>query len=122
MTARAWAFQRGILWAMDFRRVAPALVWPQATARFAEVRRDSLEPLARAMDVRDVSEVRRRFETGRRCFAGWLDNEIVTYGWLSQTDESVGELERVYQMQPGEAYIWNCATLPRHRGQGLYSA
>jgi GNAT superfamily N-acetyltransferase len=53
---------------------------------------------------------------------GWLGDEIVTYGWLSQRDERVGELERVYRVQPGNGYIWHCATLPTYRGQGLYSA
>jgi GNAT superfamily N-acetyltransferase len=121
MTAQAWVFQRGVLWAMDFARVAPVSISPQVMARFAEVQRDSTAPLARAMDLRE-SEVVHRLETGRRCFVGWLGDEIVTYGWLSQRDERVGELERVYRVQPGNGYIWHCATLPTYRGQGLYNA
>jgi GNAT superfamily N-acetyltransferase len=170
MTARAWAFQQGILWAMEFSRVAPggsapdagsvpvyltertltqdvgrvvpggsgphvrsapvraaesrvpATVGPRVAADFAESGRESSEPLARAMDLPESSVVALRFETGRRCFVGRLENEIVTYGWVSQCDESVGELERDYRMRPGDAYIWDCATLPGHRGQGLYGA
>ena len=161
MSARAWAFQQGILWAMDFgcaqefaqssvedRQPADSGPLPSADsaegiarsavaqtsksrlpARFDEVGPDALAHLARAMDVRapatesrGPSAVARRFDAGRRCFAGRLDDEIVTYGWLSQGHESVGELERDYHLQPGEAYIWDCATLPAHRGSGLYGA
>jgi len=46
------------------------------------------------MELRADAEIVQRFETGRRCFGGWLDGEIVTYGWLSLRDEQVGELER----------------------------
>jgi GNAT superfamily N-acetyltransferase len=122
MTARAWAFQRGILWAIDLTRASPAVVSARAAARFAEVGRESLEPLARAMDLRAPDEAIRRFEAGVRCFVGWLADEIVTYGWLSQHDEYVGELERVYRMLPGDAYIWHCETAPAYRSQGLYGA
>jgi GNAT superfamily N-acetyltransferase len=142
MTARAWAFQQGILWAMELSGVVPggsgpharsapvraaesrvpAKVSPHVAAHFAEAGRESIEPLARAMDLPEPSIVARRLETGRRCFVGRRESEIVTYGWLSQCDESVGELERDYRMRPGEAYIWDCATLPDHRGEGLYGA
>jgi GNAT superfamily N-acetyltransferase len=107
---------------MDFSQLAPAQLLPGVAARFAEAGPESVEPLARAMELRETSTIARRFETGRRCFVGRLSSEIVTYGWVSQCDESVGELERVYRMRPGEAYIWDCATLPGHRGEGLYGA
>jgi len=91
----------------------PSAGFTQGTARGA---------VASAAETRAQSDVARRFETGRRCFVGRLGEEIVTYGWLTIGDESVGELERNYHMQPGEAYIWDCATLPAHRGSGLYGA
>lgn len=123
-TARsAWAVRRGILWAMDLRRPAPpAADVPRVPARFAEVNREALAPLARAMELGDPSEASRRFETGRRCFAAWLDDEIIAYGWVSQGDEWVGELERRYRLPEGDAYIWQCATVPRRRRHGLYTA
>src|SRR5437867_4312346 len=122
MSAPAWLFQRGVLWAIDFGREVPARAEARIPVRFAEVSGDTPSPLAQAMGLSDTFEVRHRLDTGRRCFAGWLDNSIVTYGWLSVGDEEVGELERTYRMRPGDAYIWDCATLPARRGQGLYSA
>jgi ribosomal protein S18 acetylase RimI-like enzyme len=122
MTAPAWVFQRGILWAIDFGRTQPAAVVARVPVRFVEAGRESLEALAQAMELPEPTEARRRLETGRRCLAGWLDDRIVTYGWLSLGDEEVGELERTYRIQPGDAYIWHCATLPERRGQGLYGA
>ncbi len=46
----------------------------------------------------------------------------VAYGWLSFGQEGVGELERAFRLPPGEAYVWDCATLPAYRGRHLYSA
>jgi GNAT superfamily N-acetyltransferase len=48
--------------------------------------------------------------------------EIAAYGWVSEVVESIGELERPFHIRKGEAYIWDCATLPRYRRQGLYTA
>src|SRR5262245_21382732 len=122
MSARAWLFQRGVLWAIDFGRGVPARAEARVPVRFGEVGRDALEPLSRALEQSDPIEVRRRFDSGRRCFVGWIDDAIATYGWLTAGDEEVGELERTYRMRPGDAYIWDCATLPARRGHGLYAA
>src|SRR4051794_2830040 len=99
MSTPAWLFQRGVLWAIDFGRGAPARVEARIAVRFGEAGRDVLETLSKAMEQFDPFEARRRFDTGRRCFVGWIDNSIVTYGWLTAGDEEVGELERTYQMR-----------------------
>jgi GNAT superfamily N-acetyltransferase len=122
MSAPAWLFQRGVLWAIDLGPVAAPRVEAHIPVRFAEAGRDDLSSLAQAMGLSDASEARRRLDSGRRCFAGWAGSTIATYGWVSIGDEDVGELERTYRMAAGDAYIWDCATLPNWRGQGLYSA
>src|SRR5262249_40519940 len=48
--------------------------------------------------------------------------QIVTYGWVTQGVECVGELERQFHLHDDEAYIWDCGTVPAWRGQGCYSA
>jgi RimJ/RimL family protein N-acetyltransferase len=58
----------------------------------------------------------------RRCFAAWHEEQIVSYCWISQQREHVGEMERVIHLQAGEAYVWDCATLPHFRRRGLYTA
>jgi GNAT superfamily N-acetyltransferase len=47
---------------------------------------------------------------------------VVAYGWLSSGPEWIGELGLELRPAPGEAYVWNCATLPAHRRKGLFSA
>jgi hypothetical protein len=44
----------------------------------------------------------------------------VGYGWLSSKSEWIGELELEIGLLPGEAYIWNCVTLARHRRKGVF--
>lgn len=119
---RVWVFQQGVLWAANLGGSLPAPVEPRTEARFAECGPASGEALARAMGHDDAQEVRRHLQGARRCFVAWVGEEIASYCWLSVGEEEVGEMERVIQLPAGEAYIWNCATLPRFRRQRLYTA
>jgi GNAT superfamily N-acetyltransferase len=62
-----------------------------------------------------------RLERGCRCFAGWLGDELAGYGWLSRGPEWIGEVELQISPGNGEAYIWNCVTLPAHRQRGVFT-
>jgi hypothetical protein len=92
--------------AVDFRRV-----WPAGSAE-----------LAVASGSEDETEVCRRLESERRCYGAWVGERLAAYGWVSFAEEWVGELRLELRLQPGEAYIWDCATLPEFRQKGLYSA
>ena len=120
--APRWAFERGTLWAVELDGEMTSLVLPRVAAVFGEVQRERAEALAAAMDLSDPDPVLRRFATGRRCFAAWVADRIAAYGWVTQGVECIGELERKIHMSPGEAYIWDCVTLPPYRRQRLYSA
>jgi ribosomal protein S18 acetylase RimI-like enzyme len=122
MAGRWWAYERGALWASEATDPLVAPARPRIAVAFGEVRREAAGPLAAAMGLTDPEALQQRFDGGRRCFATWGDARIVAYGWVSQGRECVGELERAFRMQPGEAYIWDCATLPDYRGRGVYSA
>jgi GNAT superfamily N-acetyltransferase len=61
-----------------------------------------------------------RMARGCRPFAAWVDGGIAGYGWLSTHPEWIGELQLEIAPRPGEAYIWNCVTLPEHRRQGIF--
>jgi len=122
MAGRWWAYERGTLWASEATDPRGVPARPRIAVVFGEVRREAAGPLAAAMDLLDLAALQQRFDGGRRCFAAWDDARIVAYGWVSQGHECVGELERAFHMLPGEAYIWDCATLPDYRGRGLYSA
>lgn len=119
---RPWAFERGTLWAIDLDHTAPVVVMPKVAATSAEASREDSVALTTAMGLTDAHEVDQRFVAGSQCFAAWVDGKVAAYGWVSRGTERIGELERSLQMQPDEAYIWDCATLPPYRRQGLYSA
>ncbi|HEY1162254.1 MAG TPA: GNAT family N-acetyltransferase [Candidatus Dormibacteraeota bacterium] len=61
-----------------------------------------------------------RLARGSRCFGAWVGHELVGYGWLSAKSEWIGEVELEIGLSSGEAYIWNCVTLARHRRKGVF--
>src|SRR5206468_11462932 len=44
------------------------------------------------------------------------------YCWVTFDQEDISELGLSFSLKAGEAYIWDCATLPAYRGQHLYPA
>ena len=115
------AHERGTMWAIATTRDVSTTVTPGVAATFAEARRDQAEEVAAAMGQADVAVFLERLHAGRRCFVARVDGAIAAYGWASQGLERIGELERPFHMAAGEAYIWDCATLPPYRGKRLYS-
>src|SRR5439155_25963660 len=63
-----------------------------------------------------------RLERGGRCFTGLMAGEVVAYGWVTVGAEWIGELGLEIRPPVGEAYIWNCVTLPAHRLRGYFGA
>ena len=51
-----------------------------------------------------------------------LASVLAAYGWVSFGEEFVGELGLHLKLLPGEAYIWDCVTVPAFRQKHLYSA
>jgi hypothetical protein len=74
------------------------------------------------MDGVSSEELLKRFGKGRRCYTGWVGDQIVVYGWVSFEEEDIGELNLCVRLLPGEVYIWDCATIPTFRRNHLYSA
>ncbi len=71
---------------------------------------------------RDGDLVETRLARGCRCFVIVQRGELAAYGWLSTGPEWIGELDLEITPGAGEAYVWNCVTLPTHRRQGLFRA
>ena len=118
-----WAIQRGALWMMDLQGAGAHPVAPRVRADFSEVRRESAQHLLTTVSQMDPiapAAILNRFGIGRRCFAGWVDGSITTYGWITEGPEWVGEFERELNIVEHEAYIRNCATLPQHRKRRLF--
>lgn len=121
LNRHSWAFTRGTLWALDLDGQVSRPAEPPAAVTVGEVAYEAAAVLAEAMGERTPRLVQERFDTGRRCFAVWVASEIAAYGWVSWGEERIGELERPLRMRNGEAYVWDCATLPPFRRRGLYT-
>lgn len=61
-----------------------------------------------------------RLARGCRCFTGWLNGDLVAYGWLSMGPEWIGEVGCLITPAAGEAYVWNCVTVARFRRLGVF--
>jgi GNAT superfamily N-acetyltransferase len=70
----------------------------------------------------DGDLVAARLARGCRCFGAWAGDDLLGYGWLSSGPEWIGEVDLEIKPGDGEAYIWNCVTLPAHRRTGVFGA
>ena len=122
LSRHPWAYERGVLWVMEFDAPAAGPVEAQVAATYVEVGAEAAGALAKAMRIAEVAVVLDRLAVGSRCFVARVATGIAAYGWVSEVVESIGELERPFHMRKGEAYIWDCATLPEFRRQGLYTS
>jgi ribosomal protein S18 acetylase RimI-like enzyme len=119
---RPWTYEQGALWVMELDTSTAHPAGSHVDASYTEVETEGAGALAEAMGLADASVVVDRLALGSRCFVAQVETGIAAYGWVSQVIERIGELERPFHMQPGEAYVWDCATLPKYRRQGLYSS
>jgi GNAT superfamily N-acetyltransferase len=87
----------------------------------AEIPREFAEPVERAMGE-EGDRVASRMQRGCRCFGARIGTELVGFGWVSTAAEWIGELHLEIRPARGEAYIWNCVTLPGHRRKGVFGA
>jgi hypothetical protein len=111
----------GTIWTLSLDEPTTEII-PLTPATFCRIESASASELAEAMGGDVMLEILKRFEAGRRCYAAWVDGRIAAYGWVSFDEEFVGELSLRLRLLPGEAYIWDCATLPAFRQNHLYSA
>jgi ribosomal protein S18 acetylase RimI-like enzyme len=112
----------GTFWTLDLQGALPEEIRPGVAARFARVGAEAVPTLAQAMGLPDVTLVLKRLAGQRRCYGAWVDGALVAYGWVTFDEEEIGELGVRVRLAPGEAYVWDCATLPAYRGQHLYPA
>ncbi|HZU70741.1 MAG TPA: GNAT family N-acetyltransferase [Ktedonobacteraceae bacterium] len=112
----------GTFWQMSLASSPAVEISPRVPANFKQVGAEETPALAQAMGNTETTEVLRRFSTGRRCYAAMVGNVLAAYGWVSLEEEEIGELHLHIRLARGEAYIWDCATIPAYRGQRLYPA
>jgi RimJ/RimL family protein N-acetyltransferase len=112
----------GTFWVLDLAPPLPDVPAPRLPVTFLRLVRQDAGELARAMCYDDAATVQQRFDAGKHCYGGKIENEIATYGWVTFDQETIGELGMNIHLAPGDAYIWDCATLSAYRGQSLYTA
>jgi phospholipase/carboxylesterase len=116
------AWPQSTLWMLDLGQPLPVGPVLQVPVVFMRAGPEVAQELAQAMDLDDQAVVLQRFDNGRHCYVGRIEGRLVTYGWVTFDEEDIGELSLSIRLKAGEAYIWNCATLPVYRGQRLYPA
>ena len=111
----------GTLWILDPNDSLPVIA-PRVQAIFRRLGPEAMPALSAALGEGLLAEFLRRFESGRRCYAAWVGEELAAYGWVSFGEEDVGELGLRVNLLDCEAYIWDCVTLPAFRQKGLFAA
>ncbi len=119
-----WVLRWGVLWSAELGDLS---VWPvvrtTVRAEFDPVTPGAAGPLLdaiRQVDPISPTAIVKRFEIGCECFSLSDAGSIAAYGWLTRGPEWVGEFERELHVAPGEAYIWDCATMPGYRRRHLF--
>ena len=113
--------RHGTIWMLNLDQEPPTIL-PRIQADFRRVTPDLAPALASSIGPVYLPEVTKRLESGRQCYGAWVDGQVAAYGWVSFEEEEIGELNLRIKLVPGEAYIWDCATLPAFREKLLYSA
>jgi len=111
----------GTIWMLNLDE-ATLVVTPRVHAEFRRVTADLVPALSTIRGYDASAEFLQRFETGRQCYGAWVEGQPAAFGWVSYEDEHIGELNLRVKLLPGEVYVWDCATAPHFRGNGLYSA
>ena len=122
MTDISWTNTQhiGTFWVLELDKPSPPAVVPRIQATFMRIGPE--EELVQAMGLDDPAIMLQRFATGRHCYAARVDGNLAAYGWVTFDEEAIGELGLHFRLKAGEAYIWDCATVPAYRRQHLYSA
>ena len=112
----------GTIWMLNLDQPV-VVVKPIVQAEFYRVDLESVLAPNSVFDSKALAEsMTKRLQSGRECYAALVDGELAAYGWVSLEAEDIGELNLRVRLLAGEAYIWDCATLPAYREKHLYSA
>ena len=112
----------GLFWMLRLAEPLPVAVEPGIAAHFHLAGPQDVAELAAAMGFDDTEPVVQRLQRGCQCHIARVEGQLVSYGWITFDEERIGSLGLSVRLLPGEAYIWDCATLAIYRGQRLYPA
>lgn len=78
------------------------------------------EPILARLNDLSLSEIRRRLRAGHQPYLAYLGGTPVAYGWVATHQAQIGELDLAFTLPGTHRYLWDFATLPAWRGQGIY--
>jgi ribosomal protein S18 acetylase RimI-like enzyme len=107
--------------------------WPETLNKlplsFHRVRQEEADRLQEVMEKSGVyppGDAARRLAAQREAYVGEVDTpqgpSMVTYGWIALTAEPLGNSGCSFDPPPGDAYLYDFATVPEYRGHGFYPA
>lgn len=111
----------GIIWTHNLRQ-PPAKISLLQQITFRCTGLDSSALLEERLGAPAETGFNQRLESGRRCYTAWVGEDLAGYGWVTFTEEGIGEHGLRVRLQPCEAYLWDFYTLPAFRGQHIYAA
>ncbi len=112
----------GTLWVRNLDWSVPENAAPRVPAVLRCLGLEEVESLARAMRLDQPATIQQRLAAGKRCYVAVVEGTLAAYGWVSWHEEDIGEIGMRIHLMPGEAYIWDCATVPSYRRHRLYTA
>lgn len=95
---------------------------------FRQIKPSEASLLQAAMEqagVYEAGDVVRRLAAGREAFVGEVPGahpHLATFGWLALDTEPLGKSGCAFEPPPGDAYLYDFATLPDYRRRGYYPA
>lgn len=63
-----------------------------------------------------------RWHQGQQCFVASINGLIAGFGWVAHGRLWIDEIELLYELGPGEVFIYDCYVDAFHRGVGIYPA
>ncbi len=112
----------GTLWVRNLDWPVPENVAPRVPASLRCLGPKEVGSLARAIRLDHLATIQQRLAAGKRCYVAVVEGALAAYGWVSWNEEDIGEIGLRIHLMPGEAYVWDCATLPSYRRLRLYTA
>lgn len=104
-------------YALGAEKVSPL---PVPGIRFIYLDAARQRALAAAMHVADAEVSARLDEGGKAALALTEQGEIAGYGWIRYDAIQIDDLRFRLPLPPNHAYIWDCLTVPEHRGRGIF--
>ena len=75
--------------------------------------------LARLVQITEA-EVQKRIHAGSIAYVAYIDQVPTGYGWVASKIGEVIEINIHFDLPPRNSYLWDFATLPDWRGEGIY--